>query len=158
MTRFIEWSNANNGFSTLVISIIALFISIVSLIVSFYTAKLPYKKKLLLTYGTAIDINQTYIYIKVTNVGHRKAKINNLTIEINGKQFHNVETFMDSRRFLEQGEFTTQYYKIEDIKEMIISQGISKSSNNYLYAYVEDTEGKKYKKRMQKIKTLFLKH
>ena len=45
---FIEWCNQNNGFISAILSIIGLLLSIIAIVISIHTARLPYKKKLLL--------------------------------------------------------------------------------------------------------------
>lgn len=43
--NFIDWCNNNMGFVSLLLSALTLFVSILAIVVSIHTAKLPYKKK-----------------------------------------------------------------------------------------------------------------
>ena len=45
--EFICWCNENNGFLTAVLSIIGLLLSMIAIVVSVSTARMPYKKRLL---------------------------------------------------------------------------------------------------------------
>ena len=51
--NIIRWCNENNGFLTAILSLIGLVLSVTAIVVSIRTARLPYKKKLMLslTYG-----------------------------------------------------------------------------------------------------------
>ena len=50
----IQWCNDNNGFISAVLSFVGLLLSIIAIVISLRTAKLPYKKKLLLGSYTSI--------------------------------------------------------------------------------------------------------
>lgn len=50
----IEWCNNNTGFATIVLSILTLIVSIIAIFVSLSTARLPYKKKILVERGSFI--------------------------------------------------------------------------------------------------------
>ena len=45
-TELIQWCNENVGFATIVLSALTLLVSIIAVIVSIRTARLPYKKLL----------------------------------------------------------------------------------------------------------------
>ena len=46
--NIIQWCNENNGFLTAILSLIGLVLSVPAIVVSLRTARLPYKKKLML--------------------------------------------------------------------------------------------------------------
>ena len=46
--NIIRWCNENNGFLTAILSLIGLVLSVTAIVVSIRTARLPYKKKLML--------------------------------------------------------------------------------------------------------------
>lgn len=50
----IEWCNLNSGFLTGVLSLLTLVVSVIAIVVSIHTAKLPYKKKIKLS--SSVDI------------------------------------------------------------------------------------------------------
>lgn len=62
----------------------------------------------------------------------------------------NKNSLFDSQVILSQGDVTSQYYDIDDLRSAIAANNISPSTR--MIALVEDTEGKRYKKRMSKIK------
>ena len=45
--NFIDWCNNNMGFASLLLSTLTLFVSILAIVVSIHTAKLPYKMNIL---------------------------------------------------------------------------------------------------------------
>lgn len=77
----IQWCNDNNGFLTAILSLIGLILSVTAIVVSIRTARLPYKKKLLL--GSSILLGVSRIPLRgtetslmglsstATNVGNR---------------------------------------------------------------------------------------
>lgn len=59
--NIIRWCNENNGFLTAILSLIGLVLSVTAIVVSIRTARLPYKKKLML--GSYKNVRQRcYIY------------------------------------------------------------------------------------------------
>lgn len=58
--NIIRWCNENNGFLTAILSLIGLVLSVTAIVVSIRTARLPYKKKLMLI-GNG---NDTGFYIR----------------------------------------------------------------------------------------------
>ena len=46
--NIIQWCNENTGFLTAILSLIGLVLSVTAIVVSIRTARLPYKKKLML--------------------------------------------------------------------------------------------------------------
>lgn len=53
--EIITWCNSNNGFATILLSALTLLVSIIAIIVSIRTARLPYKKKLIVSGGSFIS-------------------------------------------------------------------------------------------------------
>lgn len=60
---FVNWCNNNIGFATLILSALTLFVSILAVIVSIHTAKLPYKKKVLVVAGSYLTADSIGIHI-----------------------------------------------------------------------------------------------
>ena len=58
MNECIQWCNANNGFLTALLALLSLFISVLAVVVSIKTAKLPYKKRLTLKVTFINDISK----------------------------------------------------------------------------------------------------
>ena len=79
--NFIQWCNDNNGFLTAILPLIGLILSVTAIVVSIRTARLPYKKKLLL--GSSLLLGVSRIPLRgtetslvgmsstATNVGNR---------------------------------------------------------------------------------------
>ena len=148
--NFIDWCNNNMGFASLLLSALTLFVSILAIVVSIHTAKLPYKKKLLVSAGSYFTDGSLGIHITATNVGNRNVKIKNIGILMGKMVYINKNSLFDSQVILSQGDVTSQYYDIDDLRSAIATNNISPSTR--MIALVEDTEGKRYKKRMSKIK------
>lgn len=80
--EIINWCNSNNGFATILLSALTLLVSIIAIIVSIRTARLPYKKKLIVSGGSFISAGGIGLYITATNVGNRQLKISNIGFQI----------------------------------------------------------------------------
>lgn len=61
--NIIRWCNENNGFLTAILSLIGLVLSVTAIVVSIRTARLPYKKKLMLGSYTKLQLK----YLKGSN-------------------------------------------------------------------------------------------
>lgn len=150
--NFIEWCNNNMGFASLLLSALTLFVSVLAIVVSIHTAKLPYKKKVLVTAGSYITDGSVGIHVTATNVGNRNIKIKTIGILLGKMVYVNKNTIFDSKVILTQGDETSQYFDLEDLKKSIAMNKISISTR--MIAMVEDTEGKRYKKRLPKVKKI----
>lgn len=143
MNSIIEWCNLNVGFATIILSLGTLLLSLVAIVVSIKSARLPYTKKLLLTAGSFIGVGFDVdgIYITATNIGNRNVRLKKIGLLINGKYIMNTNTIKESLITLSTGDSTEQYFDNTNLK------GLKKfRTNSIIYGYVEDTEGKKYKK------------
>lgn len=149
--EIIQWCNNNQGFISAILSLLTLIVSIIAIIISIITSRLPFKKRLLVTYGSFIGIGfeGTGLHVTVTNVGNRNIFIKNLGIKVEGKVFTNIKTIEESRIMLKPRETTTQYFYNSEFS------AFSKvEQNKKAYAYAEDSEGKRYKKYICRIKNL----
>lgn len=150
--NFIEWCNSNMGFASLLLSALTLSVSLLAIVVSVHTAKLPYKKKLLVIAGSYFTDGSIGIHITATNVGNRNIKIRTIGVLIGKIVYVNKNSLFDSQVILTQGDVTTQYYDMTDLKAFINQNEIRPTT--YLIAMVEDTEGKRYKKRLSRVKKI----
>ena len=134
--EIIEWCNNNQGFISAILSLLTLIASIIAII---------------LTSGSFIGIGFkcTGTHVTVTNVGNRNIFIKNLGIKVEGQVFTNIKTIEESRIMLNPGETTTQYFYNSEFSAFSKIQ-----QNKKAYAYAEDSEGKKYKKYICKVKNL----
>jgi hypothetical protein len=123
-------------------------VSILAVIISIRTARLPYKKKILVVSGSYISSDGMGLHITVTNVGNRNIKIKTIGFLLGNLVYINKNTLMESQVMLMQGEITSQYFNIDDLKAKIMDSKISTSI--IIRAFMEDTEGKRYKRRLIK--------
>lgn len=145
----IEWCNNNTGFATIVLSILTLIVSIIAIFVSLSTARLHYKKKILVERGSFISADDIGFHVTATNVGNRQVKISSIGFKINSYVYINKFTLHESQIVLSQGETTSQYYEIQDFKRTLAEMKVSNYTK--VYAYVKDTEGTEYKKYFTRI-------
>ena len=149
--NLINWCNNNEGFATILLSFFTLIVSIIAIIVSINTARLPYKKRLLLVVGSYIGIviDTIGIHVTATNIGNRIIKIKNMALLINRQCFTNINTINESQIQLNVGESTSQYFENNDLNTIKKLNGFFK-----VYGYVEDSEGRKYKKYLCRVRKL----
>ena len=85
MEEIIKWCNENNGFLTGLLSLLTVIVSIIAIVVSIKTARMPYKKSIVLTSTTNFLIGQNNfsgqvvsqfsgVSINAANVGNRNIK------------------------------------------------------------------------------------
>lgn len=97
MEIIINWFNYNNGFITAILSAIGLLLSVIAVVVSIRTARLPYKKKLKLTSYVDVLISKNTvngevfsnimgISVNVANIGSRNVSITYLGIFVKDKK------------------------------------------------------------------------
>ena len=144
--EFIEWSNLNNGFVSLLLSALTLFVSILAVIVSVHTARLPYKKKILIVSGSCVSEDGIGLHITATNVGNRDINVKTTGFLIGKIVYINKTTIFESQVILKQGETTSQYFHIEKMRDVIKNKRINTSTK--VFSFVEDSEGKIYKKAL----------
>lgn len=157
MICFIQWCNENNGFIAAILSLVGLVLSITAIIVSIRTARLPYKKKLLL--GSYLSIAGGFnsagqamtktigISSSATNVGNRTVNITYLGYAIKKNGHYNyifpTNRDFDSKASLEPSEMAeTQFYADE-----LLMRFSDENRKTRLYVYAKDTEGTEYKKK-----------
>lgn len=150
--NFIEWCNENIGFASLMLSALTLFVSILAIFVSIHTAQLPFKKKLVISTGSYISKDGIGIHVTVTNVGNRNVKIKKIGIFIGEKIYLDKNDLVNGPFDLNQGNEISRYYKQDELKSLIVENNIKASKK--LIAFIEDTEGKKKKKKICKVHNL----
>ncbi|HEK4699037.1 TPA: hypothetical protein SOK87_002232 [Clostridioides difficile] len=149
ITEIIKWCNENTGFATIILSVLTLIVSIIAIFVSISTARLPYKKKLLVERGSFISNTGIGFHVTATNVGNRQVKISSIGFKVKFVVYINTTTIHESQIVLNQGETTSQYYNIQDFKRALSKMEISNFTK--IYAYVKDTEGTEYKKYFERV-------
>lgn len=153
MGEVIQWCNENNGFLTGVLSLLTLVVSIIAIIVSIRTAKLPYKRKLRLSSSLDIAFFQNPvtgesgsqimgISVNIANIGSRNVNISYLGISVNGRQekLTKIRDEVTGTGMLAPTEVKTEFFKKADL--VYVLSRLDKKAKISLYA--RDTEGNEY--------------
>ena len=153
MGEVIQWCNENNGFLTGVLSLLTLVVSIIAIIVSIRTAKLPYKRKLRLSSSLDIAFFQNPvtgesgsqimgISVNIANIGSRNVNISYLGISVNGRQekLTKIRDEVAGTGMLAPTEVKTEFFKKADL--VYVLSRLDKKAKISLYA--RDTEGNEY--------------
>ncbi|MDD3222559.1 MAG: hypothetical protein EOM34_12305 [Clostridia bacterium] len=146
---FIEWCNNNMGFASLLLSALTLFVSALAIIVSLHTAKLPYKKNILISTGSYISSDGIGIHVTATNIGNRKVKIRKMGILIDNIVYVDKNALINGHFDLNQGDETSHYFRLDELKKLTEANKIHSAKR--MMAFAEDTEGKKYKKNIGRV-------
>ena len=152
MKEIVEWCNINNGFLTAVLSLLTLIVSIIAIIVAVRSARLPYKKKILVETGHYFSDAGYGIHVTATNIGNRDVVLTSVCLVIGDQTCLNPHTFSDSKGRLRCGEATSQYYSSEMLQNAL--RQIPSNSNDKVYGLAKDTEGKEYRKRIGTVEKL----
>lgn len=162
MNEIINWCNENNGFLTAVLSVIGLVLSLIAIVVSIKTARLPYKKELKLsaTYNVMFQKNNYTnevssaiigMDVNVANTGSREINITRLNIGMKhpsiGKGMQCVIKLSNASEgigILHPTQIATARYNASEL--MPTFARINKYTK--LYVYAVDSEGKEYKKKI----------
>ncbi len=154
MNDIIEWCNINSGFIQAILALLTLIVSIIAIVVSIKTANLPYKKKIVLTFGSYIGVGfiDDGIHVTCINCGNRAFHIKKLGLFVKPNRVYiNFNSISESQIRLDGGSETTQYFTSNYLREEFKKY----DGSTKVYAYVEDTEGtikKKYICRINQIK------
>lgn len=153
MTEIINWCNINNGFLTGVLSLLTLIVSVIAIIVSIRTAKLPYKKKLRLSSSLDVAFYQNPatgesgsqivgISVNIANIGSRNVNISYLGISVKGKQekLTKIRDEVTGTGIIAPTEVKTEFFKKADLIHIL--SRLDKKAKISLYA--RDTEGNEY--------------
>lgn len=158
MQDIIQWCNDNNGFLTAILSAVGLFLSTIAIVVSIKTARLPFKKKIVIStttniwFGTNPISNKVNsgvqgISVNVVNKGFRDINITYLGILIknnhNKQKLYKTQESMDGYGVLHPTEIHTNTFSKDDILKSFSNYF---NNNARVYAYSEDSEGNHYSK------------
>lgn len=154
MQSFIQWCNNNSGFVSAILSIVGIAISLIAIIVSIKTARLPYKKKLMLSSSALIGANTAAgllatpaiigMEAAAANVGNRAISITYLgyAIKKDGQfsKIYPVNRQFDCKGLLNPSEVKSVQFSTEELVK-----GFAKEDpKTELYVFASDTEGKEY--------------
>lgn len=145
LSDVIRWCNENVGFATIVLSGLTLLVSIIAVIVSLRTARLPYKKLLKIEAGSYVTTDgDSGLHVTAINCGNVDFTIRSMGFIAKGNQLMiNMHSSNQYPIRLKNGEQVSEYFAdgsfaIQNLK-----------SNRKIIAYVKDSEGKIYRKRMR---------
>ena len=153
----IDWCNNNQGFISAILTLVALLLSGIAIYVSIRTARLPYKKKLLLQSGYKLFFAQTIygsvqdagaaLCVSAVNLGNRIINLTYLGVGFidNGKirklALLNGDTSCE--RKIDSGDTTSVDFMYKYLVTLADTlQG------KVLYACAYDSEGEEYKKKI----------
>ena len=141
----IQWCNQNAGFINMILAVpgvIALFIAI-------YAARLPYKKKLLLSSGLLESRKwERGFYISVTNIGNRPVQLVQVAFQYGKHELFHAKYFETKKyigKILHASEEVRVHYKNFEIKNFQEELRKNNVTGN-IYIYAKDTEGMEYRK------------
>jgi conserved domain protein len=162
LNYIIEWCNTNTGFLTAILSIFSLLVSTIAIVVSVETARLPYNKKVLLSFSTDIgfftnpttgQLNSEIVGMSVnaTNVGFRCVNITYLGISFKDKfllcKQNKILKIRDERTGI--GLIAPSEIKTESFKKDDLIFALSKpNSSAKVFLYAIDSEGQAYSKKI----------
>lgn len=145
LTNIIQWCNENVGFATIILSVCTLLVSVVAIVVSIKTARLPYKKLIKIEAGSYFGTDgDTGLHVTAINCGNMDFTISNMGFVAQGNQLLiNTNSYNQYPVRLKNGEQVSEYFTD---RESLIQ---NLKSQHKVVAYVKDSEGKIYKKRMR---------
>lgn len=160
MTELIIWCNENTGFLSALLSIFTILLSVVAIVVSIQTARLPYKKRLLISSSTNLLISQDLqlnvsanligISVSATNIGNRNVNLTFIGLAIK-KPFQKINKLTNIRRdmggtgVLSPTEESSVQYFVDELASLAT---LDPSCSLYCIAF--DTEGAIYRKKIGK--------
>lgn len=157
----IEWCNVNNGFLTGVLSLLTLIVSIIAVVISIRTARLPYMKRLILTSDISVLVGTndftgqivsqfSGITVNATNIGNRNINLKFLGFAIRTgfklQKMQTTERTLGGTGILEPTGVVSIEYTAKEMKGF----GTLKPRTK-VYCCAMDTEGKTYLKYYGKV-------
>ncbi len=164
---FIQWCNDNNGFLTAILSIIGLLLSVIAIVVSIHTARLPYKKKILLGSslhlvtkvlpGVSADTFIKGLSASATNIGNRPVSLTYLgyAIKKEGRfhKFYTIKRELNNKANLTPSEMLEVKFETKELIDILKNE----NQETKVYVFANDTEGTEYKKRIGTVGNLLKK-
>lgn len=165
MEEIIKWCNENNGFLTGLLSLLTVIVSIIAIVVSIKTARMPYKKSIVLTSTTNFLIGQNNfsgqvvsqfsgVSVNAANVGNRNIHLVYLGLGIikDGRmqKMQTIDRDLGGKGMLVPTDVVTVEYSPREL----LSFG-QMDSKVKIYCLAIDSEGKQYKKFYGKVGKVF---
>lgn len=86
LNQIIQWCNDNAGFTSAILSVMTILLSIIAIVVSIETAKIPYRKNMaIIIYGLCDGHEEYELPIMVINNGNRPICIYSIEVKIDGR-------------------------------------------------------------------------
>jgi len=157
MKELIEWCNINTGFLSGLLSLFTLVVSVITVVVAIKTARLPYKKRIILSMSTEVlfeenalrQINSSVIGVSVsaTNIGNRNVNIVFLGLGVK-PFFSKMQKLVSTKRVMGGTGVTlpTEMKSVQYSTDELVSCLYRLKKTQKLYVYAIDSEGKEYKK------------
>lgn len=152
MQTIITWCNDNAGFASAVLALGTIIVSVIAIIVSLRTARLPYLKRIKITSGWSYGIVSGGIHITAINTGNRPVTISMIGILIRDKQIFVPSEMQNLQTKIGVSDSETVLFLHRDLIREIKEYGFSEDEN--VYGYVTDTEGDIVKKRIGIVKDI----
>lgn len=163
--NFIQWCDDNTGFLAAILSLIGLILSAIAIVVSIRTARLPYKKRIILGYflqpvdtivpGVGVKSSILEMSVSATNAGNRTVTLTYLGYAVKKDGRYNAVFLFNRELFSRVHEFNSkaslapsEKSKIQFHTDELIEYFSRENRNRKLFVYAEDTEGKKYMKKL----------
>lgn len=145
LTNIIQWCNENVGFATIVLSVLTLLVSIIAVIVSIRTARLPYKKSIKIEAGSYINIKgESGLHVTAICCGNMDFTINSMGFIAKDNML--IANLFSNNKYpvtLKNGEQITEHFSDEADAIQILK------SSRKIIAYVQDSENRMYRKRVR---------
>ena len=145
LSNIIQWCNENVGFATIVLSALTLLVSIIAVLVSIRTARLPYKKLLKIEVGSySTTDGASGLHVTAINCGNMDFTVSYIGFITRDNQLMiNIHHINQYPFRLKNGEQISEYFTDEDPAIQRLK------SNRKIIACVKDSEGKLHRKRMK---------
>lgn len=149
--NFIQWCDDNNGFLTAILSLIGLILSVTAIVVSICTARLPYKKRIVLGWevvgivpGVGVKSSVLGMSASATNVGNRTVNLRYLGYAVKkDREYHHFNLIyreFNSKASLAPSEWSERLFYTHELIEQLSRE----NRNIEFFVYAIDTEGKEY--------------
>lgn len=149
--NIVQWCNVNEGFTASVLSLVGLVISIIAIWVSISTARLPYKKRILLSAGTQLETGMYEgkvitryrgISVSVTNIGNAPCNIQFVGLAI--RKNRRIQKFYPvNREFQCKGILSSmEALEVEYLTEELVGRIVKEKTYKKIYACSQDNTGK----------------
>ena len=165
MDRIILWCNNNTGFLSAVLSSLTLLTSVIAIAVSLRTARLPYRKQLLLSFSTNILFEKRHnevissvvgLSVSAANIGNRNINLSYLGFAIKPR-FQKIKHIVNVNRNMKNTGLIcpTDVKTVEYTADELIECFQSLKPSTVLFVKATDTEGKQYQKRCGKVGAIY---